>query len=347
MAFEGSMLDPGRYQALQEAYQKFTLEHEALVRRSAQGSEPTVAATDALVHQVDQLRKSLQQAPMATFKDYLCTEKPFFPLAYRLSQLIAMPLTQCDDLLKLSMSRAVHGLLDLAVLQCDVQERRIYEETVKEIKGNLRNVIKTVPDSEGETEINLKFAHAASKKLEEGKGKWRTLISNHRMPFAEGLAQVLLSVSPLPPFISLGALAPPVMHLIRDIYNAQTEKWYAHISTVIWYSDLGKINNFEDYSDLKQGLVKPSENYKFAFFLTDLFGRMLKDERLDLNLRDEIINGEGVSLVALFDRNISVNNVLDWRNKRKFWRVRYNCLKQLELADVGNPAITEKIWKRM
>lgn len=319
------------WQEFDQTYRTLLQQHEEVVR-TGRMNQDALETAERLATAVEDLRQRLTwTASPQELEEFLTQGEPLFPVALRMSGMVADNMVQCFERYVDALSRPTRDLMNISVFQCDAREQRVSNSSVEEVRGYLRDVIKTRSYDQCETEFSLKCAYSATKKLEIGKGKWREVRNRHRGELAEGLVGVILSASPLPPFISLAPLAPPVMHLCADIYNETKDKWYGAVSIMMFEQGRGILRNAAAFRTLKNHFIKQKhENYKIHLYLTTLFREMLNECRHvdDEDLKAEIIYANDISLKTIVSQRIGIFSS-STRNQSKFGRVRYNALKIL------------------
>lgn len=119
------------YPLLHDTFQILATSHKLLVKEGGILDRPAVEAAKSLAELTDQMRSQiLNCADFAQAEAYLGKTKCVLPLAHMLSALIVHPHIQFLDELKAAMGSAMRALMEIGALQCNVQGRGVYKETL-------------------------------------------------------------------------------------------------------------------------------------------------------------------------------------------------------------------------
>lgn len=256
-----------------------------------------------------------------TFEKELKEKEIFFPITYRMVQILRQPEIQCYDSLKEELSKTTRIFFELVVFQFHLQERRIYTDTVERIRSTFRKVIETLPKEEVVTRFELKCAKSAAKKLDFGIGKWKQLGKDQSSELAEGLITTLASLSPNPPYVSPGPIISCAYKLSFAVYKTLEDSWYKDIWTLSWFSVEKKMQNLDGFKSLNSYMKEYKNNYKLTIYLSNLFMNIIRSD-VDDSLKKEVFNGE-ISLITFA-------NYRPYLRTKKFWEVRYCTLLHLK-----------------
>ena len=277
------------------------------------------------------------------FRDYICDrgvnvgipveqilkdkEIPF-SLAFGITQILSQHEIQCYDELKRTLAKTTRIFLELVAFQCAFQERRIYKDTVEQIKQNLDKVRDTLPEKEIEASFDLQCAQSAIKKLDIGIGKWKELAKDHGLDVIKGIFESFLSKSPMP------ALSP-IFNLSVAIYRNIEDRYYRDVWALRWYSAGNRITTKKQLETASELIKKYNTNEMLAFAISEMFIEIMKNSHATEELKSAVFQGN-ISLLTLVKCNPT------WRDN--WWKTRcyvLKYLKQLAQDDI-NPNLRDK-----